>query len=46
MIRATTGVEAHTHEYIATAHEDQKFGFSIAEGTALPALLACSSIRG
>ena len=35
MVRATTGVEAHTHEYIATAHEDQKFGFSIADGTAL-----------
>ena len=34
MVRATTGVEAHTHEYIATAHEDQKFGFSIADGIA------------
>jgi diaminopimelate decarboxylase len=41
MIRATTGVEAHTHEYIATAHEDQKFGFSISDGTALSALLRC-----
>ncbi|MBC3193640.1 diaminopimelate decarboxylase [Pseudonocardia sp. C8] len=30
LIRLTVGVEAHTHEYIATAHEDQKFGFSIA----------------
>ena len=30
MIRVTVGVEAHTHEYIATAHEDQKFGFSLA----------------
>ena len=28
MVRVTAGVEAHTHEYIATAHEDQKFGFS------------------
>jgi len=27
MIRVTVGVEAHTHEFIATAHEDQKFGF-------------------
>ena len=25
-----SGVEAHTHEFIATAHEDQKFGFSLA----------------
>ena len=41
MVRATTGVEAHTHEYIATAREDQKFGFSIADGTALSALLMC-----
>ena len=41
MVRVTTGVEAHTHEYIATAHEDQKFGFSIAGGTAAEALLAC-----
>ena len=41
LVRATTGVEAHTHEYIATAHEDQKFGFSIAGGPAAEALLAC-----
>ena len=41
MVRATTGVEAHTHEYIATAREDQKFGFSIADGSAAAALLAC-----
>jgi diaminopimelate decarboxylase len=33
MIRVTVGVEAHTHEFIATAHEDQKFGFSLAAGT-------------
>ncbi len=37
-VRVTTGVEAHTHEYIATAHEDQKFGFSIAEGDAIAAV--------
>lgn len=29
MLRIKTGVEAHTHEFIATAHEDQKFGFSL-----------------
>jgi diaminopimelate decarboxylase len=34
LIRVTVGVEAHTHEYIATAHEDQKFGFSLAGGAA------------
>lgn len=37
MIRVTAGVEAHTHEFIATAHEDQKFGFSIASGDAFEA---------
>ncbi|HEU0285961.1 MAG TPA: diaminopimelate decarboxylase [Nocardioidaceae bacterium] len=38
MVRVTAGVEAHTHEYIATAHEDQKFGFSIAQGHAFEAV--------
>jgi diaminopimelate decarboxylase len=38
MVRVTAGVEAHTHEYIATAHEDQKFGFSITSGDALRAV--------
>ena len=38
MVRVTAGVEAHTHEYIATAHEDQKFGFSIAGGDAFEAV--------
>jgi diaminopimelate decarboxylase len=37
MMRLTVGVEAHTHEYIATAHEDQKFGFSVAGGAAAAA---------
>ena len=32
LVRATIGVEAHTHEFIATAHEDQKFGLSAASG--------------
>ncbi|MBK0867665.1 MAG: diaminopimelate decarboxylase [Saccharopolyspora sp.] len=37
MVRVTVGVEAHTHEFIATAHEDQKFGFSLASGDAAEA---------
>ena len=41
LVRVTTGVEAHTHEYIATSHEDQKFGFSIHSGQALAALQTC-----
>src|SRR5213075_2623536 len=38
LLRVTVGVEAHTHEYIATAHEDQKFGLSIAGGVAAEAV--------
>jgi diaminopimelate decarboxylase len=37
MIRVTVGVEAHTHEFISTAHEDQKFGFSLTSGDAAEA---------
>jgi diaminopimelate decarboxylase len=38
LIRVTVGVEAHTHEFIATAHEDQKFGLSLASGAAMDAV--------
>ena len=38
LVRVTVGVEAHTHEFIATAHEDQKFGFSLAGGHAIEAV--------
>ncbi|MBF6179926.1 Diaminopimelate decarboxylase [Nocardia otitidiscaviarum] len=38
LVRLTVGVEAHTHEYISTAHEDQKFGFSVASGDAMQAI--------
>ncbi len=38
MLRVTTGVEAHTHEFIATAHEDQKFGLSLTGGDAFEAV--------
>jgi len=34
LVRVTVGVEAHTHEFIATAHEDQKFGLSLSNGEA------------
>jgi diaminopimelate decarboxylase len=39
LLRLTAGVEAHTHESIATAHEDVKFGFSIASGAAWQAVI-------
>jgi diaminopimelate decarboxylase len=38
LIRVTVGVEAHTHEYMSTAHEDQKFGLSLAGGQAAEAI--------
>ena len=40
LLRLTPGIEAHTHEAISTAHEDVKFGFSIASGAAWDAVLA------
>lgn len=40
MVRVTVGVHAHTHEYISTAHEDQKFGLSLASGRAEEAIRA------
>lgn len=33
MLRATLGIAAETHEFISTAHEDQKFGLSAADGS-------------
>jgi diaminopimelate decarboxylase len=48
LVRATVGVEAHTHEFIATAHEDQKFGFSLADGSvheAVRRVLAAPSLE-
>jgi diaminopimelate decarboxylase len=39
LLRLTPGIEAHTHESIATAHEDVKFGFSIASGAAWQAIV-------
>jgi len=37
-VRVTPGVEAHTHEYVQTGQEDQKFGFSLASGAAAEAV--------
>jgi len=46
MVRVTTGVHAGGHEYIATAHEDQKFGLSVAadEGGDSPAMTALLAV--
>lgn len=40
LIRVNSGVHAETHEFLATAHEDQKFGFTLAD-----AALAAARVR-
>ncbi|GAA3375691.1 diaminopimelate decarboxylase [Streptomyces sannanensis] len=45
-IRVTVGVEAHTHEFIATAHEDQKFGLALAGGQAAEAVRRAIRLDG
>lgn len=45
-IRVTVGVEAHTHEFIATAHEDQKFGIALAGGQAAEAVRRALQLDG
>src|SRR6201982_2617505 len=47
LVRVTTGVEAHTHEFMATANDDQKFGSSLASGAADEAVrrvIACPGL--
>ncbi len=44
LVRVTVGVEAHTHEFIATAHEDQKFGLSLTTGAAMEAVRRISGL--
>jgi diaminopimelate decarboxylase len=34
-LRVNSGVHAHTHSFLATAHEDQKFGVTLADAPAL-----------
>jgi diaminopimelate decarboxylase len=38
VLRITPGVQAHTHEYIATGQNDSKFGFNLANGGAAAAV--------
>ena len=46
LVRVTPGVEAHTHEFVRTGHEDTKFGFAVASGAARLAITALESISG
>jgi diaminopimelate decarboxylase len=38
LVRATPGVEAHTHEFVRTGQVDSKFGFGVASGDAAAAV--------
>ena len=46
LVRVTPGVEAHTHEFVRTGHEDTKFGFAIATGAARDAIERLRSVEG
>ena len=46
LVRVTPGVHVDTHEFIATSHEDQKFGFSLASGVAVGAVRDAVSAPG
>ncbi|MDP9616457.1 diaminopimelate decarboxylase [Streptomyces demainii] len=38
LVRVSVGVKADTHTHISTAHDDQKFGFPLADGDAAEAV--------
>ena len=38
-LRVNSGVHAHTHEFLATAHEDQKFGITLEDAPTLVAAI-------
>jgi diaminopimelate decarboxylase len=43
LLRLSPGIDAHTHHYIKTGTIDSKFGFCIANGQAMEAVLAAES---
>jgi diaminopimelate decarboxylase len=38
LLRLTPGIKAETHDYIATGHDDSKFGFTVSTGAASTAI--------
>jgi diaminopimelate decarboxylase len=46
LVRVTPGVEAHTHEYLVTGHDDTKFGFGLDSGAAAAAVEQLRAIPG
>jgi diaminopimelate decarboxylase len=48
LLRITPGIDAHTHEYVRTGHDDAKFGFTLSLGladAALERVLACEALE-
>ena len=43
LLRVTTGVEAHTHEFVMTGQDDSKFGFGLKVGDAARAVARAAS---
>jgi diaminopimelate decarboxylase len=46
LLRVTPGVEAHTHEFVRTGHDDTKFGFGLASGAAVDAVARVRKVEG
>lgn len=46
LVRVTPGVEAHTHEFVRTGHDDTKFGFTLSTGAAARAVEALRQVEG
>jgi len=46
LLRITPGIDAHTHEYVRTGHDDAKFGFTLSLGLADAALRRTLALDG
>ena len=45
-LRVTPGIDAHTHTYVKTGHDDTKFGFTLSLGLADAAVEAALELEG
>jgi diaminopimelate decarboxylase len=43
-LRITPGIDAHTHEYVRTGHDDSKFGFTLSLGLADQAIARAAEL--
>ncbi len=43
-LRVTPGIDAHTHDYVKTGHDDTKFGFTLSLGLADEAMAAAAEL--